>query len=193
MKGSGMMPRFGFIHDKLEIKFLILYILTRAVEPLDFPTLTDLTLCDEGVDYFQYVEALAELVKTDHLKQTEGDRYTITEKGIKNGAICESSLPYSVRMHADHELSLLNARLRRNAQVKSTRIPRSDSGFTVRLSLDDDFENIMTLDLLAPNEAQAQRLEDNFRRHPEKIYNAIMKAVLDNYQEMGRSSEKETN
>lgn len=183
-----MMSRFGFIHDKLEIKFLILYILTRAVEPLDFPTLTDLTMCDEGVDYFQYVEALAELVKTDHLNQAEKNRYTITEKGVKNGAICESSLPYSVRMHADRELSLLNARLRRSAQVKSTRMPRTDSGFTVRLSLDDDFENIMTLDLLAPNETQAQRLEDNFRRHPEKIYNAIMKSVLDDYETLDRKS-----
>ena len=173
------MPRFGFIHDKLEIKFLVLYILTRAVEPLDFSTLTDLTLCDEGVDYFQYVEALSELVKTDHLKQIDGEYYAITEKGVKNGAICESSLPYSVRMHADHELSLLNARLRRNAQVKASHTPRSDNGFTVRLSLDDDFENIMTLDLLAPNETQAQRLEDHFRRRPEKIYNAIIKAILE--------------
>lgn len=177
------MPRFGFIHDKLEIKFLVLYILTRAVEPLDFPTLTDLTMCDEGVDYFQYVEALSELVKTNHLELLEGELYSITEKGVKNGAICESSLPYSVRMHADHELSLLNVRLRRNAQVRASRTPRADSGFTVRLSLNDDFENVMTLDLLAPNETQAQRLEDCFRQNPEKIYNAIMNAILSDYPE----------
>ena len=177
------MPRFGFIRDKLEIKFLVLYILTRAVEPLDFSTLTDLTMCDEGVDYFQYVEALSELVKTDHLKLLEDELYIITEKGVKNGAICESSLPYSVRMHVDHEISLLNAQLRRNTQVRASRTPRPDSGFTVRLSLNDDFENVMTLDLLAPNEAQAQRLEDCFRRNPEKIYNAVITAVLADYPE----------
>ena len=40
------MPRYGFIHDKLDIKFLLLYILSRADAPLDFSTLTDLTMID---------------------------------------------------------------------------------------------------------------------------------------------------
>ena len=30
------MPSFGFISDKLEIKFLILYIMARVVEPVPF-------------------------------------------------------------------------------------------------------------------------------------------------------------
>ena len=29
------MPRFGFIHDKLDIKFLILYIMARVAAPID--------------------------------------------------------------------------------------------------------------------------------------------------------------
>ena len=42
----------GFIHDKLEIKFLILYITARVIEPIPFDTVWDLAMCDEGVDYF---------------------------------------------------------------------------------------------------------------------------------------------
>ena len=37
----------GFIQDKLEIKFLILYLAARVIEPVPFDTLLDLTLCDE--------------------------------------------------------------------------------------------------------------------------------------------------
>ena len=33
----------GFIHDKLEIKFLILYITARVIEPIPFDTVLDLT------------------------------------------------------------------------------------------------------------------------------------------------------
>ena len=44
------MSRTGFIHDKLDIKFLILYIMSRVAAPIDMPTLADLTMCDEGVD-----------------------------------------------------------------------------------------------------------------------------------------------
>ena len=177
------MARFGFIHDKLEIKFLILYLLSRASEPLEFSTLTDLTLCDEGIDYFEYAEALSELVDTEHVQKQEDEQYFITEKGRKNGAICESSLPYSIRMRADRQIALVNARLRRNAQVRAERIARDESGFTVRLSLDDDFENILTLELLAPNEIQAARLEENFRRHPERVYQAVLAAALDDYED----------
>ena len=90
------MPRYGFIHDKLEIKFLILYLMARVAAPIDFPTLTDLTMCDDGIDYFEFAEAAAELVESGHLT-LENDRYSITDKGRENGAACESSLPYTVK------------------------------------------------------------------------------------------------
>ena len=93
------MSRFGFIHDKIEIKFLVLYIMARVASPIDFPTLTELTMCDEGVDYFDFAEAVAELVDTGHLTLEEGV-YAITDKGRQNGEACESSLPYSVKLSA---------------------------------------------------------------------------------------------
>ena len=43
------MGRMGFIHDKLDIKFLILYITARLAGPVDFTTLAELSFCDEGV------------------------------------------------------------------------------------------------------------------------------------------------
>ena len=46
----------GFIHDKLEIKFLILYIAARVSEPLPPEGMQELTMCDDGIDYFAYAE-----------------------------------------------------------------------------------------------------------------------------------------
>ena len=83
----------GFIHDKLDIKFLILYLMARVAGPVDFTTLADLTFCDDGVEYFDFAESVAELVSTGHLA-VEGDLYTITDKGRRNGEICESSLAF---------------------------------------------------------------------------------------------------
>ena len=59
----------GFIQDKLEIKFLILYLAARVIEPVPFDTLLDLTLCDDAIDYFDFSECLADLVKTEHRKR----------------------------------------------------------------------------------------------------------------------------
>ena len=172
------MPRFGFIHDKLDIKFLILYIMARVAAPIDLPTLTDLTLCDEGVDYFDFAEAVAELVDTDHLTHAD-DRYAITEKGKRNGGICESSLPYSVRVKCDKNVARLNGQLRRDAQVRAQILPReADGTCTLRLSLDDGAGNLLTVELLSPSEDQAERLAEGFRSHPEQVYNGILDVLL---------------
>ena len=136
----------GFIHDKLDIKFLILYLMARVAGPVDFTTLADLTFCDDGVEYFDFAESVAELVSTGHLA-VEGDLYTITDKG-------------------------------RNDQVRSELLPREDGGVTLRLILDDDKGNLMTLDLLAVSEDQANQLADQFRLHPEALYENILQTLL---------------
>ena len=82
------MAKAGFIHDKLDIKFLVLYLMARVASPVDFSTLADLTFCDDGVEYFDFAAALAELVDTGHL-ELKDDKYSITEKGRRNGKICE--------------------------------------------------------------------------------------------------------
>ena len=59
----------GFIHGKLDIKLLVLYLTSRLAGPVDFATLTDLAMCDDGVDYFVYAEAVSELVDSGHITQ----------------------------------------------------------------------------------------------------------------------------
>ena len=170
------MSRFGFIRNKLDIKFLILYIMARVASPIDFPTLTDLTMCDEGVDYFDFAESVAELVDTGHLTLENA----ITDKGRQNGAACESSLAYSVRHKCNVNLARVNGVLRRNAQVRTTVIPRKDGSLTARMSLDDEGGNIMTIELLCVNQDQADRLAQGFQAKPERIYNEVLGALLDN-------------
>lgn len=172
------MGRTGFIHDKLDIKFLVLYLMARVASPVDFATLADLTFCDDGVEYFDFAESVAELVETGHLALEE-DRYTITEKGRRNGKICESSLAYSVRRKCDQNLARVNGVLRRDAQVRTETLPREDGGVTLRLILDDDKGNIMTLDMLTVSQEQAGQLAERFRAQPEKLYHGILQVLLE--------------
>lgn len=97
------MARMGFIQDKLEIKFLLLYIASRLIEPVPFEAMQELAMIDDGVDFFDFSECMNDLVTSGHLTLSEDGLYAITEKGLRNGQICESSLPYSVRLAADQE------------------------------------------------------------------------------------------
>ena len=170
------MARYGFIHDKLDIKLLVLYIMDRVAAPISFTTLTDLAMCDSGVDYFQFAESVAELVKSGHLA-LDGEHYAITDKGRRVCAAGESSLSPVVRRRCDRNLVPLNQELKRKAQIRAEVRPQP-SGYDVCLMMDDDQGNVFSLTLLAPSQEDGQRIADRFLRHPDRIYNGILGVLL---------------
>ena len=178
----------GFIHDKLEIKFLILYIAARLHEPAPFETMLDLSLCDDGVGYFDFNDCLRELVETEHLSLSEDGLYTITEKGRRNGAICESDVPYSVRLKCDKNVDEYNRAMRRKRQVRSTWERRRNGSYTLRLSLDDDMGSVMDLRLAVPREDMARVLADRFQKRPEQLYTGILGVLLERPEEKKEES-----
>ena len=168
------MNGFGFISDKLEIKFLILYIAARVVGPVPFEVLQDLSMCDGGVDYFRFSECLADLVRTEHLTLDAAGLYAITEKGRQNSAACESSLPYTVRMQVERNLVAHNERLKRRELVVARVEERSEGGYIVELSLRDELDELMGLRLLVTRQEMAQDLQKRFQDRAEELYTKIM-------------------
>ena len=168
----------GFISDSLEIKFLILYIAARVIEPVPFEVLQDLAMCDGGVDYFDFSAWLADLVRTESLSLHDG-LYAITKKGRDNSAICESSLPYSVRMQVEKNIAQHNQRLRRNALVTASTTPREKGGYTLTLSLSDELDNVMHLELLVTKEDMAKELEKRFKKNAEVIYGRLINLLYE--------------
>ena len=166
----------GFIHDKLDIKLLVLYILNRAAAPIDFATLTDLSMCDSGVDYFQFAGAAAELLDSGHAAQ-DGEFYAITDKGRRACAAGESSLSPVVRRRCDQRMAPLNQALKRKAQVRAE-VRAQPQGFDVCLAMDDDQGSLFSLTLLAPSEDEGQRIAQQFLQHPGRIYNGILGVLL---------------
>jgi len=167
----------GFIRDKLEIKFLILYIAARVSEPLPMAGMQELTMCDDGIDYFDFSECLNDLVKTEHLRLTDDECYCITPKGLRNSGICESSLPYSVRIRTDKNIAEYNKMLLRRNQVQSSVTPRENGSYTVELLLRDDVDSVMSLQLMVATEEMAKDLAERFKKNPEQLYTGILGAL----------------
>ena len=173
------MGRVGFIQDKLEIKFLIFYVAARLIEPVPFEAMQELTMCDDGIDFFDFSECLSNLVESQHLTLSDDGLYAITEKGLHNGAICESSLPYSVRLRADKNITIYNQKLKRRAQIKSDIQPRPNGTFTVTLAFnDDDDQPLLKMDLMVPKEVMAKELAERFQRNPEQLYSGVLNTLF---------------
>ena len=84
------MDRLGFIHEKLDIKILILFILRRLPGTVERDMLSDFTQCDGGVGYFDFSDCLSELVDTGLVTESP-EGYRITEKGAQerpSRAVC---------------------------------------------------------------------------------------------------------
>ena len=171
------MANYGFVREKLEIKFLILYVMARVIEPLPFEKVLELTMCDDGFGYFDFSDCLAEMVKTGHLSLEDG-LYSITDMGRSADEACMTSLAYSVRCKADVNIEAFNKDAKRRMLVKASVTPRPNGTFSVRLSFSDDVSPLMTLELTLVSKQQAEDLCSRFRKDPEGTYMKLISALL---------------
>ncbi len=178
------MQRLGFIHDMMDVKILILFVTARSNYPVTTQELYELCYQDDCVSYFDVCSAVPEMVESGHLQTVGEDRYQITEKGRQDGSITEDSLAYTVRQRAENAVEKFNRQIRRSSFVKTQVIPRESGEYSVVMALDDEVSNLMTLELVAPNQRQAVRLSRLFERKAEEIYNLTMAELLDDEEEI---------
>ena len=169
--------RFGFIREKIDLKILILYILSRCRFPADSDQLSDMVLCDDGISYFDYAECLDELIESGHVELSDG-RYVITEKGRSNGIVTESSVPFSVRKKATQQTNQFNSAEARKSKIVTEVTPNSGGGFDLHLGLSDGVVQIMDVRLYADDKKQADMIISGFRRKAEAAYNAFLQTLL---------------
>lgn len=178
------MQRLGYIHDMMDVKVLILYVAARAGYPMSGQEIYELCYQDDCLSYFDVCTALPEMVASGHLKQNDDGRYEITEKGKQDGASLEDSIAYTVKQKAEAAVAKFNRQLRRSSFIKTQVIPRDGGDFSVLMALDDEKGNLMTLELLAPDQRQAVRLGKLFEKKAELIYNLTMTELLDEENDM---------
>ncbi len=177
------MRRLGFIHDMMDVKVLILYVTSRANYPMTVQEIYEVSYQDDCLSYFDVCTAVPEMVASGHLRQVDEERYEITEKGKEDGALTEDDIAYSVKRRAENAVTQYNRQLRRSSFVKTQIIPRENGEYTVIMSLDDETGNLMTLELMAPNQRQATRLGRLLEQKAENVYNLTMMELLDDEEE----------
>jgi len=178
------MQRLGFIHDMLDVKVLILFVMARVSYPVNIQQIYELSYQDDCLSYFDVCTAVPEMVQSKHLKELDNDCYEITEKGRADGALTEDSIAYTVKCRAENAVNKFNRQIRRSSFVKTQIIPRESGDFSVIMALDDEFGNLMTLELLAPNQRQAVRLGKLFEKKAEAVYNLTMAELLDDEEDV---------
>ena len=178
------MQRLGFIHDMMDVKVLVLFVMARVNYPVNIQQIYELCYQDECLSYFDVCTAVPELVKSRHLAALDDDCYEITEKGRADGSLTADSIAFTVKQRAENAVARFNRQIRRSSFVKTQIIPREGGDCSVIMALDDELSNLMTLELVAPDQRQAVRLAKLFEKKAESIYNLTMTALLDDEDEI---------
>ena len=173
------MKRLGFIHDMMDVKVLILFVTARSNYPMTCSEVYELCYQDDCLSYFDVCTAIPEMVASGHLKEVEGEKYQITEKGRHDGELTEDSIAFTAKQRAENAVARFNRQLRRSSFVKTRVVPGKNGEHSVILSLDDDTGSLMTLELSAPDQRQAVRLGKLFETKAEEVYSVVMMTLLD--------------
>lgn len=176
------MVRYGFIHSKEDIKFLILFAMDLLPFPVSFSTVVDLTTwCDEGFGYFELSEAFYELVPTGHVEESRRDgepEYSITDKGREAIRVFERQLPYPVREAAQRSALRVVRQIRRDAAIHTAVTERAENDLTVRMEM----EQVFAVEMAVVSRAQASMLERTFKANAESIYQTLLTAMTADYE-----------
>lgn len=178
------MQRLGFIHDMMDVKVLILYVMAHVNYPVTVQQIYELCYQDECLSYFDVCTAVPQMVESTHLRQVEDECYVITEKGKADGALTQDSIAFSVKQRAENAVARFNRQIRRSSFIKTQITERKSGDFSVIMMLDDEAGNLMTLELVAPNQRQAVRLAKLMEKKAESVYNLTMTELLDDEDEI---------
>lgn len=177
------MQRLGFIHDMMDVKVLILFVMSRVGYPVDVQQIYELCFQDDCLSYFDVCTAIPEMVESSHLKAVEDGRYEITDKGRETAKLVEDSIAFSVRQKAENAVDRFNRKIRRSSFVKTKVTKRENGDYSVVMTLDDEMGSLMTLELAAPDQRQAIRLSKLMEKKAEAVYNLTMTELLDDEEE----------
>lgn len=170
-------PR-GFIQDMLDVKLLVLFIMSRVKYPVTLQKIYELAFQDDRLSYIDLAQAVPQMVETGHLEELEGERYIITEKGKDACTITQDAIAYPVMQRAQDAIDRFNEQTHRSSFIK-TNVLRQDSGdYCVQLSLNDDVSDLLKLELMAPTQKHAVRIAKAFSENAESIYRSIMDQLL---------------
>lgn len=173
------MSPLGFIQDMLDVKVLILLVMSRVNTPVTVQKIYELCFQDDKLTYFDVCEAVPQMAESGQLREIYPDHYTITENGREVFDVLQDTVAFPVAERAKAAVEEYNQDVRRDAVI-DTHVSETENGEAlVHLELHDDNSKLMTLELLAPTLREGRRMERIYRKRAELVYRVIIDALLD--------------
>ena len=178
------MVELGGLRDKTEVKILICYLLSNVEMPLSFENMNEIMQRDGLVNYFEFSQAMHELLLSGHIDLLDDNLYKITPHGRKNGQLLYRSLPLSVKEKAIKASIRIMSKIRREAE-NSCEITETENGFKATCRIMDRTDELMSVSVLLADKMQAESIKNQFMKDPEIIYKGMLALLTGDIETVG--------
>ena len=171
--------------SKQNITVFVLYLMQNVGYPLDFVTLNDIIMQTDYVAYLDFAETFSRLEESELIARSGNNEkgeptYVVTGKGrtvveSMQGDILPSILEESLTCALRH---LDFTRRGVKATCRSTPNPMGGYDFTCAITEGDT--TLLSITLWADSRERAERMEAQFRTHPENTYRATLALMTGN-------------
>lgn len=176
----------GYVRTEKDIKLLVLYVLSHLRDALPLDVIVYAVTTDPAVEYMTLLSCIAQMVESEHVRRLEDEGrevYCISRLGEQTLSACLDEIRPSVRTKAGIAAATY-WRHHRNGSGTVTETRELEPGkFETVMSLLDGEDALLQVRMLTVSREQSDMLENNFRRGSDRLYNAILSALLDDWRE----------
>ena len=172
---AGVEP--GGLTNVQEIRILLCYMLNSVAAPIPRDALTDIITAGGMANYFDTEDAIEDLIRLQHLVQTEDRLLATTVTGNQIGESLGVRIPYTLRERSvKAALQLLKRReVERNNKADIRKL--EEGGYEVTCSVMDGERALLSVTLRVSDPWQAEQIKEQFLTDPALLYRSNL-AVL---------------
>ena len=172
---AGVEP--GGLTNVQEIRILLCYMLNSVAAPIPRDALTDIITAGGMANYFDTEDAIEDLIRLQHLVQTEDRLVATTVTGNQIGDSLGVRIPYTLRERSvKAALQLLKRReVERDNKVNIRKL--EEGGYEVTCTVMDGERALLSVTLRVSDPHQAEQIKEQFLTDPALLYRSNL-AVL---------------
>ena len=176
----------GGLTNDFEVKILICFLLKKIEQPLSFDQVNEILQKTGFVNYFEFVEAVSELQKTEHVLLTTDENgqevFQLSEIGEAMAQTFHHTLPLTVR-----EKTVESAReliqMQKQLEETEVRYHAVDDGYILTMKLKDIGSDLMDLSVFVPSEDECVEIRECIYADPLLLYKTLLAVMMGDYQE----------
>ena len=162
-------------------KLMILYLLKQVNVALSENMISEFFLSREYTGYFTLKQALSELGESGLIQlhsTRNASRYSVTEEGVQTLSFFGKRLSPEILADIDRFLRENRFQIRNELSVHADYYPAGQTGYRVHCEVTEGKNSLFSVELTAPEEAQALEMCRRFSLRSGEVYRLLLKELL---------------